>query len=246
MVPFAPAAAQTAEIDAPSVVLAKVPFNVPVVLPEGGRDGSTEALFIAAEGLRYPVRYDSAHERFQAEKVVLERAGRAEFQLFEGEQVVAQSTTRAVPGWLSIVPPLLAILVALIWKRVIPALFLGIWIGAWIVAGLSLTGLWQGLLESFQVYVLDATADPDHAAIALFSLMIGGMVGIISKNGGTHGVVNLIVGWAGTPQRGQLAAGGLGLAIFFDDYAEHTRGGQHDAARHRPAARLAGEARLHR
>ena len=64
-----------------------------------------------------------------------------------------------------------------------------------------------------------ALADADHAAIILFSLMIGGMVGIVSKNGGMQGVVNRIVGWANTPRKGQLATGALGLAIFFDDYA---------------------------
>jgi Na+/H+ antiporter NhaC len=49
--------------------------------------------------------------------------------------------------------------------------------------------------------------------------MIGGMVGIISRNGGMQGVVNLIVKWASNPKKGQLATGFLGLSIFFDDYA---------------------------
>ena len=49
--------------------------------------------------------------------------------------------------------------------------------------------------------------------------MIGGMVGIISRNGGMKGVVNRIIGYASTPQRGQTATGILGVAIFFDDYA---------------------------
>src|SRR5690606_25156105 len=41
----------------------------------------------------------------------------------------------------------------------------------------------------------------------------------ISKNGGTRGVVNYIVNWANNAVKGQVAAGLLGLAIFFDDYA---------------------------
>src|SRR5690625_7276303 len=49
--------------------------------------------------------------------------------------------------------------------------------------------------------------------------MIGGMVGIISKNGGTHGVVKHVIGWARSARRGQLAAAVMGLVIFFDDYA---------------------------
>ena len=69
------------------------------------------------------------------------------------------------------------------------------------------------------MYVLNEFTDPGHAAVILFSCMIGGMVGIITKNGGMQGVVNIIIKWASTPRRGQAATGALGLAIFFDDYA---------------------------
>ncbi len=146
-------------------------------------------------------------------------SGRVTVELFRGGTAVAQADARAVPGWVSILPPLIAIVIALLFKRVVPALFLGIWFGAWAAYGMTLPGVWQGLLDTFYVYVLQAFADPDHAAIVLFSLMIGGMVGIISKNGGMQGVVNHIIGWANTPRKGQVATGALGLAIFFDDYA---------------------------
>jgi Na+/H+ antiporter NhaC len=132
----------------------------------------------------------------------------------------ASETAVAAAGtWLSVLPPLLAIVFALTLKRVIPALFMGIWLGAWIINGISADGLWYGLLESFQVYVLNALADPDHAAIILFSLMIGGMVGIISRNGGMQGIVNHIARWADSVRHASLATGAMGLAIFFDDYA---------------------------
>jgi len=121
--------------------------------------------------------------------------------------------------WVSILPPLLAIAAALITKNVIPALFMGLWFGAFAINGFSLLGAFNGMLDAFQVFVLGALADPDHAAIILFSFMIGGMVGIISKNGGMQGVVNRILPLASTPQRGQAATGLLGLIIFFDDYA---------------------------
>lgn len=139
--------------------------------------------------------------------------------LWAADAVQIETPAGMLPGWLSILPPLLAIGMALIFKRVVPSLFLGVWVGAWIAAGLTASGLWTGLLASFEVYVLGALADSGHAAIILFSLMIGGMVGIISKNGGMQGVVNYIITWASNAQRGQLATGGLGLAIFFDDYA---------------------------
>jgi Na+/H+ antiporter NhaC len=129
----------------------------------------------------------------------------------------------AAPGiaatWLSILPPLVAILVALLYKRVIPALFTGVLLGAWLIEGLTVGGFWRGLLSSFEVYVVNSLADRDNAAIILFSMMIGGMVGIISRNGGMQGIVNGIVRWADSVRHASLATAAMGLAVFFDDYA---------------------------
>jgi len=121
--------------------------------------------------------------------------------------------------WISILPPLVAIGLALVLRQVIPALFAGVWLGAWAINGFNLTGLWYGLLDSFQVHILDAFADTDHGAILLFSLMIGGTVGIVSRNGGMQGIVNRIVVWADSARHACLATASMGLAIFFDDYA---------------------------
>ena len=122
-------------------------------------------------------------------------------------------------SWIAILPPLLTIVVALAFKRVIPALFLGIWMGAWAINDFGLVGIWTGLLDTFQVFVANALSNPDHTAIVLFSMMIGGMVGIISRNGGMQGIVNYIVRWADSARHACLATASLGLAIFFDDYA---------------------------
>ena len=133
---------------------------------------------------------------------------------------LAQEATEAVAiSWVSILPPLLAIVLALVLRQVIPALFMGLWFGAWIINDFTFAGLWLGLLESFQIHILDAVASTDHSAVILFSLMIGGTVGIISRNGGMQGIVNLIVGWADDARRACLATATMGLAIFFDDYA---------------------------
>jgi Na+/H+ antiporter NhaC len=121
--------------------------------------------------------------------------------------------------WISILPPLTAILLALWLRQVIPALFAGVWLGAWAINGFTVAGLWNGLLDAFQVHVLSALANSDHAAVILFSLMIGGTVGIISRNGGMQGIVNHIVSWARDARHACLAAATMGVAIFFDDYA---------------------------
>ena len=130
-----------------------------------------------------------------------------------------EAEPQAAGSWIAVLPPILTIVFALIWKRVIPALFLGIWLGAWIINDFGIKGLWVGLLDSFQVYVLNSLADSDRASIILFSLMVGGMVGIISRNGGMQGIVNHIIKWANSARHACLATASLGLTIFFDDYA---------------------------
>ncbi|MDJ0654297.1 MAG: Na+/H+ antiporter NhaC family protein [Xanthomonadales bacterium] len=134
-------------------------------------------------------------------------------------QETAAQDPAAHAGWLSILPPVAAIALALIFRQVIPALFFGVWVGAWIVNGLDAGGLWSGLLDAAQIYVLGALADSDRAAIILFSLLIGGMVGIVSRNGGMQGVVQLVVRWASNARRAMVATSTMGLVIFFDDYA---------------------------
>lgn len=121
--------------------------------------------------------------------------------------------------WWSLLPPVLAIGLALLTRQILPALFAGIWLGVWLVDGLTAQGAVTSLLDAAGVYVVDAIAEPDHAMIIAFTLMIGGLVGILRKNGGTDGIVRLVTRWASTPRRGQVAASGLGVAIFFDDYA---------------------------
>ncbi len=126
---------------------------------------------------------------------------------------------QAAGSWIAVLPPVLTIVIALITKRVVPALFVGIWMGAWAINDFGAFGLWTGLLDTFQVFVANALSNPDHTAIVLFSMMVGGMVGIISRNGGMQGIVNHIVKWADSARHACLATASLGCAIFFDDYA---------------------------
>ena len=122
-------------------------------------------------------------------------------------------------GWLALLPALLAIAAALAFRQVIVALFLGVWAGAWIATGDLGLGWFTGLFATVQVYVLAALADSDHAAIIIFTLMIGGAVGLIQRNGGTAAIVDVATRWARSAGRGQLATAVLGTAVFFDDYA---------------------------
>ena len=126
-----------------------------------------------------------------------------------------------IPLWLSILPPILAIVFALLFKEVVTALVSGIFLGAAIIGVYQegVTGIFSGFLAVIDKYIINALMDWGHLAVILFSLLIGSIVAIISKNGGMKGVVNSISKYANTPRNGQLATWFLGIAIFFDDYA---------------------------
>jgi Na+/H+ antiporter NhaC len=126
---------------------------------------------------------------------------------------------RVLPGWVSLLPAFLAIAVALLLRNVVPALLLGLWLGAMALQGFTPMGALQGLLDVFAVFIVDALADADHAAIILFTMMIGGMVGIITRNGGMASIVRIVVSRARSVIGGQISVWLMGLMIFFDDYA---------------------------
>jgi len=124
----------------------------------------------------------------------------------------AETTHR---GLLSVIPPVLAIGLAL-WKRqVLVALALGLYTGVLIIEGNPLTAF----LRLGDEYLVGALADDSHAAILMFSTILGGMVGVLSRSGATEGIVH----WLGQKVRGrrggQVATAAMGTVIFFDDYA---------------------------
>ncbi len=121
-----------------------------------------------------------------------------------------------IPGFLSLFPPIAAILLALIFRQVLVALLVGIWIGASIIYDFN---PFKGLLYALTEYIAKAPADPDKMAIIVFSLVLGGMVGVISKMGGSQGIVEKLSQFASNRKRGQISTWLMGLIIFFDDYA---------------------------
>jgi len=120
-------------------------------------------------------------------------------------------------GWLALLPPMIAIGLA-IWKReVLISLLLGIVTGVTIINGWNPI---KGLLETFSTYIVGkALADSWNIGIILFCLAIGGMIGVISKAGGTKAIADGVSKNAKSPKSAMLATFVLNLTIFFDDYA---------------------------
>ncbi|MCH9696347.1 MAG: Na+/H+ antiporter NhaC family protein [Gammaproteobacteria bacterium] len=200
------------EIETPAVGLSAVPMNYQV----SGADPGT-SVSLTVDGQRYEaIASESGVAEFRGAAI----ASTGLSQISATSSAGSVSTElRVIPGWFSILPAVLAIVVALTLRNVIPALLLGLWLGATALQSFSVKGAGLGLLDSFQVFVRGALADADRASIVLFTMMIGGMVGIITRNGGMTSIVLSIVSRAKTAVGGQVAVWLMGLMIFFDDYS---------------------------
>lgn len=131
----------------------------------------------------------------------------------------SEVATGLIGSWISILPPLVAIAIALIFKQVLFALFLGIWMGAFLIGDLSFTGIFSSFFEALSSFIVPGVSDPDRMSIVVFSILIGGMVGIITDNGGTRGVIKAITKFVRTKVQGMVVTSLMGFIVFFDDYA---------------------------
>lgn len=144
------------------------------------------------------------------------RAGWHEVSVEIGDGERATTRALVIPGGLALLPPLTAIALALIFRDVLVSLFVGVFAGALILSGGHIP---VAFARSVDQFILGAVADKDHAAIIIFSTLLGGMVGVINRCGGTQGIVAALSRFATTPRSGQLSAWLMGVLIFFDDYA---------------------------
>ena len=198
-------------IDAPKVLLTNVGFDITV---DGlGADSRVELL------LNGKLVASGTGTSLAATAVEVAETGDTRIEVMEDGVSVLQKEIPVIPAAVSILPPLVAILLAFLLRSVIPALFVGLVVGAWAINGLTWSGAFRGFFETGTIYILETAINADHMAIMVFTFLIGGMVGVISRNGGMVGIVDRIMPFASNPRRGQSVVATLGLAIFFDDYA---------------------------
>ncbi|MEQ9063586.1 MAG: Na+/H+ antiporter NhaC family protein [Vicingaceae bacterium] len=142
-------------------------------------------------------------------------------EVYNGKERISKLLIKCIPAWFSILPPLLAIILALLFREVISSIFIGIFSGGLIIG--FYTDGWMGpftaLFALIDRYILQSLYDTGHISVVLFSLLIGASVHVISKNGGMKGVVYHLSNYAVTRRSGQFVTYILGIAIFFDDYA---------------------------
>ncbi|MGO1529185.1 MAG: Na+/H+ antiporter NhaC family protein, partial [Senegalia sp. (in: firmicutes)] len=117
-------------------------------------------------------------------------------------------------GWLAIIPPLVAITLAFITKRVLISLFLGIFSGGLIISGWN---PFSGVVYTLNT-VIGSITDEWNAQLLLFNLLMGSGVAFIWRVGGSKALTT----WARKRIKTRKAAGVgawvLGIVIFFNDY----------------------------
>jgi len=117
-------------------------------------------------------------------------------------------------GWLSILPPLLAIFLAIKTKHVYISLVLGIWLGWTIIHSWNPV---SGLIDTLGALV-NVFKDEDNTRVILFSGLVGAIITFTQYSGGMKGFINWVVGkgLVRTRKSAGLLAWFLGFIIFIE------------------------------
>ena len=117
-------------------------------------------------------------------------------------------------NWMSILPPLLAIALAIITRQVILSLSVGIWIGFCLLESVNpLAGIGLALDGIVNVF-----SDAGDTRVLMFTLIIGGLIATIEKLGGVRGFIHLLEhrDWVTNGKRAQWLAYTTGIVVFIE------------------------------
>ena len=121
-----------------------------------------------------------------------------------------------INGFFSLMPPIIAIVLAFLTHSVTISIFSGIIFGLFFVYHYNIL---SAIIHFFDKFMLDAITDKSHASIIIFCLTLGGIIKLIGSSGGVEGIVNIVTKYASTRKSGLFSTWFMGLLIFFDDYA---------------------------
>jgi len=138
---------------------------------------------------------------------------------FDANLETALATVRGnVPSYATfwaLIPPLVAILLALITKEVYSSLFIGILLGGVIYANFDFETI---VVHVFSDGFVGSVADSYNTGILIFLVMLGAIVAMMNKAGGSAAFGRWTTKRIHTRVGAQLATVALGVLIFIDDY----------------------------
>ncbi len=116
--------------------------------------------------------------------------------------------------WLSLLPPIVAIVVA-IWKReVILALIIALWLSETFMAGFNPALGFLAVLDR----IVAVFQDVSNTQVLLFGLLVGALLALLRESGGVAAFTDRLIhrGFARTPRQAQLLPTVVGTSIFID------------------------------
>ena len=129
--------------------------------------------------------------------------------------IAKRDDVRPYATWLALLPPIIAIALALITKEVYSSLFIGILAGALLYSNFSLRGTIDHL---FSGGFIAAVADAYNIGIIFFLVVLGTIVALMNKSGGSAAFGRWASKHIKSRVGAQLASVALGVLIFVDDY----------------------------
>ena len=115
----------------------------------------------------------------------------------------------------ALLPPLVAIILALITKEVYSSLFVGIVVGALLYSGFKFEGT---VTQIFEGGIIKVLSDSYNVGILIFLVILGSVVCMMNKAGGSAAFGRWASKKIHTRVGAELAAIVLGILIFIDDY----------------------------
>lgn len=123
---------------------------------------------------------------------------------------------QVIGHWTSLLPPLIAVMVAAFFRSMVAALVSAFVIGSFLSFGLNpLATAVLGVHD----FLLVPTMSQFSVMIILFLISLVGMVHVMSQSGGLSGLVKLLEKPAKGRKRAKVAIALSGLVVFFDDYS---------------------------
>jgi len=136
--------------------------------------------------------------------------------LAEGDgEAAAEATSRFYQTFWSLLPPIIAIGLALITKEVYSSLFVGIIVGGLLYSNFNFEGT---LTHAFNDGIVASLADPYNVGILVFLVILGILVMLMNKAGGSAAFGRWASEHIKSRAGAQLATIALGVLIFIDDY----------------------------
>ncbi len=206
--------AEESALELPKVFFAASPIEIGLN-DTAPKDTVTATLSVYQHDSQSPFIVDVPFDSTGIASIVIPSSGHYRLAVTVGKRVIHR-TIRVLPGFLTTLPPIIAIILALVFRQVLVALFVGIWFGTSLLTGLNpLTGM----LRLVDTYLVEAVTNVDQVRIIIFCMTLGGMVGMITRSGGAAGLIQLFSRFAVNRKMTQLSTWLMGLMIFFDDYS---------------------------